>query len=297
MKNIHDTNDFVVGVDVGGSHISACCVDIHAGEIHHHTLVHLTVDSKGKPEDILDRWAEAILTSVQMTGMPVRSVGMALPGPFDYEKGISYIRGLGKYEQLYGCHVKNELSKRLLIQPEHIRMKNDATCFLMGERAFGKAKQIDNVVGITLGTGLGSCWFHDGRIEDGDLWCFLYEGSHAEDRVSTRWLLEQYENACGQRALDVKEIAEKAKTDPRAAAIFHAYGKSLGEVIGLRYAGDYPEKVVFGGGITNIWQLFAPSMAAAIGSFGTQIELEVSGLLEISAMAGAAMLWSESITT
>lgn len=293
MKKMHDTNDLVVGVDIGGSHISACIVDIHAREIHRQTAVHFPVDARGNPADILDRWAECILTSVQMTGMPVRSVGMALPGPFDYENGISYIKGLDKYEQLYGYHVKTELSKRLLIQPEHIRMKNDATCFLIGERAFGKAKQADNVVGITLGTGLGSCWAHDGRTEDGDLWCFPYKGSHAEEHISTRWILDQYEIAYGQPAFDVKEIAEKAETDLRVAAIFKAYGKSLGEVIGLRYGGDYPEKVVFSGGITNIWHLFAPSLAAALHSFGPEIELEVSELQEVSAMAGAAMLWSE----
>lgn len=293
MKKIHDANDLVVGVDIGGSHISACMVDIQAREIHQQTEVHFPVDARGNPADILDRWAEAILASVQVSGQPVRSVGMALPGPFDYENGISYIKGLDKYEQLYGYNVKTELSNRLRIQPELIRMKNDATCFLMGERAFGKAKGTDNVVGITLGTGLGSCWAHDGRIEDGDLWCFPYKDSLAEDHISTRWILDQYEIAYGQPAFDVKEIAEKAETDLRVAAIFHAYGKSLGEVIGLRYGSDYPEKVVFSGGITNIWHLFAPSLAAALGSFGPEIELEVSELQEVSAMAGAAMLWSE----
>jgi hypothetical protein len=50
---------------------------------------------------------------------------------------------------------------------------------------------------------------------------------------------------------------------------------------------------VFIGGITNIWHLFAPSLAAALHSFGPEIELEVSELQEVSAMAGAAMLWSE----
>ena len=35
----------------------------------------------------------------------VKGIGFAMPGPFDYVKGICYIQGVAKYENLYGINV------------------------------------------------------------------------------------------------------------------------------------------------------------------------------------------------
>ncbi|HRP57404.1 hypothetical protein, partial [Agriterribacter sp.] len=64
-------------------------------------------------------------------------MGIAMPGPFDYEKGISYITGLHKYEYLYGLNVKELLAAELNIPLGNIRMMNDAAAYLAGELKAG----------------------------------------------------------------------------------------------------------------------------------------------------------------
>jgi len=63
-----------------------------------------------------------------------------MPGPFDYVKGISYIRGVAKYENLYGINISDAVSVNLGIQDGFlIRFMNDASSFAVGEAWQGSA--------------------------------------------------------------------------------------------------------------------------------------------------------------
>ena len=68
-------------------------------------------------------------------------------------------------------------------------MMNDASCFLKGEVFGGAAKGYNHVIGITLGTGLGSATFKNGVVYDGDLYYTPFKESTAEDYLSTRWFI------------------------------------------------------------------------------------------------------------
>ena len=87
-----------------------------------------------------------------------------MPGPFDYEEGVSLITGLHKFESLYGLNVKELLAASLHIVPGMIQMNNDAICYLAGERKAGAVKDGSYVAGLTLGTGLGSAIYRNERI-------------------------------------------------------------------------------------------------------------------------------------
>ena len=65
-----------------------------------------------------------------------------MPGPFDYEEGISYIAGNDKYEAFYGLNVKNMLADELKIKPSNILMKNDASCFFSRRSVRGCCKRL-----------------------------------------------------------------------------------------------------------------------------------------------------------
>ena len=43
----------------------------------------------------------------------VVGVGMAIPGPFDYENGISRMQGLNKYDAIYGIPLEREIKARV----------------------------------------------------------------------------------------------------------------------------------------------------------------------------------------
>ena len=44
----------------------------------------------------------------------LKELAFRMPGPFDYVKGISYIRGVAKYENLYGFNIADAVSDELI---------------------------------------------------------------------------------------------------------------------------------------------------------------------------------------
>src|SRR6187551_2712087 len=127
------TNDIVVGIDIGGSHITAALVDLKAHAIVPGSLTRSSVDARGNAEQVIKEWTTAIVGRRTNKNGTSKKIGIAMPGPFDYEKGISLISGLDKYESLYNLNVKELLAAELGIASADIFMMNDASCFLKGE--------------------------------------------------------------------------------------------------------------------------------------------------------------------
>lgn len=260
MKNI------VTGIDIGGTHITACMVDIAIGEIVEQSYVRMHVDTSLNKDAIISSWIEAIQQAHANTGIEINKIGIAIPGPFDYEKGISYIKGLYKYESLYGLNIKDILAVNLGVTPGHIRMINDASAYLLGEMRAGAGRGFKNVVGITLGTGLGSAVYQNDVLQEGDLYCTEYENGKCEDFVSARWLIYEYEKLTGTRVNNVKQIADNCKRENKAKEVFEKFGKNLYDVLKHRYFRQSPEVVVVGGNIANAWEQFTPATIKAMNA-------------------------------
>lgn len=286
-------DEIIAGVDIGGTHITVSLVDIYKGELMESTVVREHLDPTLEKESIIQIWAKAIREAFEKGGLEVGRMGIAMPGPFDYEKGISYIQGLHKYEQLYGYNVKELLAHELGVRTSDIRMINDASAFLLGEYHCGAGRLADNLVGITLGTGLGSAsWFND-RIVEGDLYNMPYKDSRAEDHVCARWLINSFEKLTGERVNGVKSIALRCPADKQARELFINFGRNLGEVIAARFTGQAPSLVIIGGNIARAWSCFIPAAQEALIEKGFPGKLKQAELGEEAALIGASYLWKE----
>ncbi|WP_315817320.1 ROK family protein [Paraflavitalea speifideaquila] len=197
-------NPLVAGVDIGGSHITAALVDLEVGSVLPAFSIRKQINSQEDAASIIHDWCETIGQVFEARPYLLKRVGIAMPGPFDYEKGISFIKDQNKYESLYGLNVKEMMAERLGMAPDHIRLMNDASCFLQGEVMGGAAHGFKSAVGITLGTGLGTATFHEGIAKDANLWCAPFLDGIAEDYISARWLLKTYEQVSGNRVEQVK---------------------------------------------------------------------------------------------
>lgn len=286
-------DEIIAGVDIGGTHITVSLVDICKGELMESTLVREHLDPSLDKDIIIQTWAAAIHEAFEKGGLEVGKIGIAMPGPFDYEKGISYIKGLHKYEQLYGFNVKELLAGELGIRPADIRMINDASAFLLGEYHCGAGKQADNLVGITLGTGLGSAAWYNYRIVEGDLYNMPYKDSRAEDHVCARWLINSFEKLTGEKVSGVKSIALRCPADRQARELFINFGRNLGEVIATRYTDQSPTLVVIGGNISRAWTCFIPAAQEVLTAKGFPGTLKRAELGEEAALIGASYLWKE----
>jgi glucokinase len=245
------TNSVALGVDIGGSHITAALVDLQNHKIIPLSLTRKHINSKGTAAEIIHDWADVINEcSAGLPGLS-KKIGIAMPGPFNYKEGISLIRNLDKYEALYDLNVKKLLATELEIDVQNISLMNDASCFLKGEIFGGAAIECNNVIGITLGTGLGSARFHDGEIFDGDLYYLPFKDGTAEDYLSSRWFLKRYKELTGITVKNVKELRERIPADPCITSLFAEFGNNLGDVL-LHYIQRHTcETIIIGGNIIN----------------------------------------------
>lgn len=288
-------DNIIVGVDIGGSHITAALIDLHAHAIIKDSMIRNHVNSKGTADEIINEWAAAIEGCKKNIPGTSNRIGIAMPGPFDYKGGTSFIKGLDKYEALYNLNVKHFLANKLHIETHDIFMNNDATCFLKGEVFGGAAKGQDQVIGITLGTGLGSAVCKNGNVDDGDLYCTGYKDATAEDYLSTRWFIKRYKEMTGNEAKNVKDIRDRLGKDPAVNCLFIEFGKNLGEVLAAYIKKHNADAVVLGGNIIHAWELFAHETTTVIQQASLAVTLLKAHLGEEAALLGAGSLCCKNL--
>ena len=77
-------NRFVLGVDIGGTHITAALVDLVTRKVLHTSITRQPMDANGSLADIMASWSSAMSAAMGEYKTVVTQVGIAMPGPFDY---------------------------------------------------------------------------------------------------------------------------------------------------------------------------------------------------------------------
>lgn len=244
-------------------------------------------------EEILEAWAGAI---APFCGEGVRStvqVGIAMPGPFDYDAGISFIDSTqDKYEALYGKNVKELLAKKLGISNAQVRFKNDAACLLQGELFAGIAKGYKRAIGMTLGTGAGTAYYHGTEAHDAARWGEEFGDSIAEEYFSSRWFAKKYLEITGKDLSGVKELVDM-KEESWVKDIFETFGCNLGRFLSKFAFEEHAEIIVLGGSISHASDLFLPEAKKVLAQSLPNVSIKKSILGEESALIGAASSWYE----
>ncbi|WP_423146008.1 ROK family protein [Rubrolithibacter danxiaensis] len=287
-------SSIVSGVDIGGSHITAALVDLESRNVLTDSYCRSSIDPAGSVDEIINDWCSVIELSFPQE-ITDRKVAIGMPGPFDYENGISYIKDNHKYESLYGLNVKRLMAERLSISPDNIILVNDAACFLQGEAFCGAARGYNQAIGVTLGTGLGTSKFIDGITTDGNLWCMPFKDSIAEDYISTRWFLKRFHELTGQKIGDVKELIKLYGSYSFLKDIFHEFSCNLAQFLISFIEMAKPEVIVLGGNISNAHESFLPEVEKILKENFHAIPVELSKLKEEAAILGAASYWHNAI--
>jgi glucokinase len=278
--------EYVLGVDIGGSHITAGLIDLVNKGYVVNTQVRKRVNSHASSEEIISIWAETI---AEANPLLKYDIGIAMPGPFDYENGISLIMGFNKYESLYKMNIRELLSDNLKINGNRIRFRNDAEAFLEGEVFCGAAKGYTNAIGVTLGTGLGSAISKDGITVDAELSVLPYKRDKIEESVSTRGLVRTYYELSGEKVENVKAIADRVHTDKSAEHAFKIFSDDLSWFLYEFIQRETPDILVIGGNITNCWSLFMDKVIHNLSNSLVKMPvIEKSTLGEASALIGGA---------
>ncbi|MBO5831921.1 MAG: ROK family protein, partial [Alistipes sp.] len=225
-----------IGVDLGGTNVRAALVD---GT----TVVRkekAPCPAKGTQEEVIEAIA-ALIEPLVCEG--VTSIGMGVPSVVDTNRGIVYnVANIPSWQEV---HLKDIFEERFGI-PVHIN--NDANCFALGESRFGQGRGYRDVVGVTLGTGVGSGIIIGGHLYEGrnagagEIGCLSYLDKDYESYCSTPFFVAHDTSGA--------ELAAKAQAgDAQAQALWDEFGHHIGELVkAVLFAYD-PEAIIFGGGI------------------------------------------------
>jgi glucokinase len=297
-------NNIAIGTDIGGSHISCAAIDLLSGKIIRDTLTERPVDNQAAANVIIGAWSDALWSVLKkVPRKQVKGIGFAMPGPFDYVKGISYIRGVAKYENLYGINISDAVSVNLGIQDGFlIRFMNDASSFAVGEAWQGSASGFNRSLSITLGTGFGSAFISDRiPIVDGPevpkLGCIYhlpYKDGIADDYFSTRGLLSRYKKLTGKELSGVKELSALAVTDKQVRELFIDFGDNAGMFLAPWLKIFRAEILVIGGNISHAYNLFGEVFEERLRKENCFCKVAISKLKEDAALLGSAFLLDDN---
>ena len=295
----------ILAVDVGGTSIKLALISPE-GRYVEGTFRATPVNSMGGREEILGPFIGLLkegLSDARERGLEVRAIGLAVPGPFDLERGVSLMRH--KFSSLYGLSLREVIAQRLgLEEGLPIIFKLDSWAFVVGEAWRGAARGCKRVIGITLGMGLGSAFMVNGRIvtegpgvpPEGWLWNLPYEGGILEDRVSRRGIIRRYKELTGEE-LDVREIALRGlRGDRNSLRVFEEVGRILGRCLRPIAMEFKPDCIVFGGRISKAFDLFkGPLMRELRGIRGLK-KVAPSPQIDLSPLYGITKMTLEELS-
>ena len=277
------SNETILGIDLGGTNIRAGLV----AETNLSSILSQRITSNGSVEQVLN---EFFTLTDQLATNSLKAIGIGVPGLVDTENGIVYdVVNIPSWKQV---PLREVMQERYGVP---VFINNDANCFALGEFYFGKGKGSDSMVGLTIGTGLGSGVIINRK---------LYEGKHGGagefGMIDYRDKYVEY-YASGQFFQNVYQtdgeivFARAEKADEEAIRMYAEMGTHLGSAIKtILYALDV-DLIVLGGSVRKAWAHFNKSMWQEIGKFAFQkakenLRIEVSEL-QNSGILGAAALY------
>ncbi|WP_300684319.1 ROK family protein [Acutalibacter sp. 1XD8-36] len=287
-----------IALDVGGTQIkSAILTDGGLSPVYKDAAL-----SQEDADTVIGNLA-AIITSrhreLHSLDHGVAGIGLAFPGPFDYDRGISLLKGIGKYDSIYGLDLRARLSEACRLPQKLFAFQNDADLFCLGEAAFGQGKGFERAMMICIGTGLGSGFVENGRLvksgprvpENGWVYSLPYREGIVDQYLSATGLGNMIrESGCFVPGVTVKDVAELAwQGHPQAKEIFAQFGRRLEEVIQPLAQRFGAQVLVVGGQVAKSGSLFCQGLEQALKRLG--IELRLSPNSSASAMRAMPLLF------
>ncbi|MFN6559765.1 MAG: ROK family protein [Nostoc sp. ChiSLP01] len=257
------TND-VIGIDVGGTAIKlgrfttdGTCLQSLA----------LTAPQPTTPEAVLAVLTDAI-AQIDPDNQSV-AIGVGTPGPADAAARIAKIaiNLPGWIDVPLADWLETKTGKPTVIG-------NDANCALLGEAWLGAGRQFQNLILLTLGTGVGGAIMLNGKLfvghqgAAGELGLISFNPDGPMCNSGNQGSLEQYASATAIRRRTLKEPIELGilaeQGDIQALNFWQEYGSCLGVGLTTLVYVLTPEAIVIGGGISGSFEFFFPAVKAEI---------------------------------
>jgi glucokinase len=287
--DVSDMRNIVLGVDIGGSHITAAVINLKNRALVENTWYRNRIDANGTASEILNGWANTIRQCMAAYHIKPAKIKIAIPGPMDYKTGTCLIKEQNKFRSLYGLNIKKLLAEEINFEAEKIIFLNDAACFLKGELYSGSLYGFDKAIGLTLGTGLGTSHMVRGKARDSDLWKMPFLTGIAEDYISTRWFVKRFYELSNGQITDVKDLIDNHSKSPYFNLIFREFSYNLAKFIYKFIKKKMPSAAVIGGNIALAEDYFMEETRKQLAEMmGYSFPVKKSTLGEKATLLGAS---------
>lgn len=284
-----EKSSLTLGIDIGGTNTIFGAVDA-AGNI----LVRGKIPTTGHTtfHDFINALHDTVAESLRNAGIPYSALGAIGAGAPCLSPETGVIEGAVNLPWPSPLPLTAELETLFRLPAAG---ENDANAAALGERYYGVAQNLDNFIMLTLGTGVGSAIFCDGRLLHGKRG-FAGELGHTHIRrgekarqcncgergcldayvsapglvVTTKELISQTSLPSRLRTtplLDARTIGKTAaEGDMLAIEAIHTTGRLLGEACADFAAFSSPQAFVFFGGVANSFPLFRKTLVETFNS-------------------------------
>ncbi len=280
-------DETIIGVDLGGTKVSVGAVA--DGEVRQ--MARRDVPSEEAAEVVL---ASIVDTIAEVFDSSVVGIGCGVPSVVDVAEGIVFeVENIPSWREV---HLKAALEERFGVPAA---VNNDANAFAVGEHVFGKGLGFRHLVGMTLGTGLGTGVIIGGRLYSGancgagEIGMMAHKGLTLEDYCSGQLFPREY-GAAGE------VVFGRARAgDAEALAAFERYGRELADAVMVALYAYDPEALILGGSISSAFEYFEAGLREGLRAFAYPHVVErlliARSELENAAVLGAAALFIDAI--
>lgn len=309
---------YYVGIDLGGTFIKGGIVDSEGNIIYQDKTP--TEKEKGGEAVVKNIAAltEQVIKSAGLTKAQIVGIGMGVPGMIDSKTGVVIYSNNLVWKDFAIAKGLQELTGL------NVSIANDANVAALGEVKFGVAKDYENAILITLGTGVGGGIVADGKLFEGNksagaelghsvivvggeqctcgrkgcleayasATALIRDTKRAMDahKDSKMWEIGGLDEVTGKTAFDYKD------TDVYAKEVVERYIEMLG--VGLaNFANEFrPEAIILGGGVCAQGDALVQPLQAYLnrelfaGTLGPQVKILIAKLGNSAGLLGAAAL-------
>lgn len=266
-----------IGIDLGGT-------NMRVGLTDGSTLVNSVIEpcpSKEAEEVVINQLKRQI---AQLMSEEVTSIGVGVPSVVDCQQGIVYnVANIPSWKEV---HLKEILEKEFGVP---VAVNNDANCFALGVWKYGEGKGTKDMVGLTMGTGIGSGIIINGELYNGvntgagEIGSLPFKDADYEFYCSSRFFSELH----GDTGANFGKRAQAG--DAEAVAVWKEFGQNVGELIKAVLFTYAPEAIIIGGGIASAFSLFEAPMRASLESFPYPANVAATRIMP-STLPNAAIL-------
>jgi glucokinase len=296
------SNKIILGVDLGGTKIMTGAVSPDGKVLG--TPVKCQTNGTEPAELIVKRITDSVEQTISRSGFTindVKGIGIGATGPLDSAAGL--ILDCPQLPTMHFFPLRRTIEEYFGVP---VSLNNDANCLTLGECIFGAAANRKNVVGITLGTGLGCAIVLDRKIFNGstgtaaEIWLSPYKSGTIEDYISGAGVSKIYKSISrsDKSSFDIYNLALQG--DEQALQTWNEFGAHLAVPLSWSINLIDPEIVVIGGSIANAYKFFKNSLEETLKRWVCPVPCENTKVVpaelgDNAGFIGAACLLIENI--